>query len=56
MFVGALMQTTYLYVYINPVPALYYTFSGIAGFGASLIWIGLGVEIGVNSDEKTAHR
>ena len=41
MFIGALLQTSYVYVYINPIPALYYTFSGLAGLGGTLIWIGL---------------
>ena len=41
MFIGALLQTSYIYVYINPIPALYYTFSGLAGLGATLIWIGM---------------
>ena len=41
MCVGALLQTTLLFTYINPTPALYYTFSGVAGLGASLLWIGV---------------
>ena len=41
LFLGGLLQTSYLYVYINPIPALYYTFAGIAGLGGTLIWVGV---------------
>jgi len=53
---GALCQTSYIFVYINPIPWLYYTFSGVAGLGGTFIWVGLGCEIAINSNDKTAHR
>ena len=53
---GGVLQASYLFTYLNPIPGLYYFFSAIAGIGSSFIWITMGTELGVNSTNDTAHR
>jgi hypothetical protein len=39
MMIGGTIYCAYILTYINPVPALIYTFAPIAGWAGSLLWI-----------------
>ena len=39
MMIGGVLYIAFCLTFINPVPALVYTFAAIGGFGGSLLWI-----------------
>lgn len=56
MIVGSLLNASYVFCYINPSPALLYSFSAISGMGGTLLWIAQGSDLTLNSTEKTIAR
>ena len=56
LLLGGLLNASYVFCFINPVPSLLYVFVAVSGIGGSLIRIAQGTDIVVNSTERTISR
>ena len=56
MFLGGAAYTSYILVYIHPLPELLYCVSFVGGLGGALLWIAQGPELVLNSTERTMNR
>lgn len=53
MFLGALLNASYVFCFIHPSPELLYLFSAVSGIGGTLLWVSQGADLVVNSTPET---